>query len=111
MPPSHLEFLRGLPTFCEVGGYFFVHAGARPGVPLGAQKEEDLLWIREGFVDRDAPFEKLVVHGHTAVDQPYFGTYRINLDTGAYFTDRLSCLVVEGAERRLLGQVNDSSGA
>jgi serine/threonine protein phosphatase 1 len=103
MPARHVEFLRGLPTWSEEGGYFFAHAGARPGTPLRLQRDDDLLWIREGFVDRDARFEKMVIHGHTAVDQPYFGRYRINLDTGAYFTDRLSCLVVEGAERRMIG--------
>jgi serine/threonine protein phosphatase 1 len=102
MPARHLEWLRTLPARLEDGGYFFAHAGARPGIPLAIQREEDLLWIREGFSDRDAPFEKVVVHGHTPVDQPYFGRYRINLDTGAYFTNRLSCLVLEGPTRRLL---------
>jgi len=62
----------------------------------------NLLRIRSGFADRDPPFEKVVVHGHTPVGEPYFGRYRINLDTGAYSTGRLTCLVPEGDERRLL---------
>ena len=102
MPPRHLEWLRNLPTSIEDGGYFFAHAGARPGVPLASQREADLMWIREGFSDRDVPFEKVVVHGHTPVDQPYSGKHRINLDTGAYFTNRLSCMVLEGGTRRLI---------
>ncbi len=102
MPASHVELIRGLPLSFDEGGYFFVHAGARPGIPLNMQREQDLLWIREGFSDRDVPFAKVIVHGHTPVDQPYLGRYRINLDTGAYFTNRLTCLVLEGATRRLL---------
>jgi serine/threonine protein phosphatase 1 len=66
------------------------------------QKPSDLLWIRNGFADRDDEFERIVVHGHTPVAEPYLGKYRINLDTGAYLTNRLSCLVLETRERRIL---------
>ncbi len=102
LPDDHVAFLASLPFSLVVGGYFFVHAGARPGLPLHLQKPSDLLWIREGFADRDEEFERIVVHGHTPVDQPYFGKYRINLDTGAYLTNRLSCLVLRSNERRIL---------
>ncbi len=102
LPQAHAAFLDGLPLSLAVGGYFFVHAGARPGVPLHQQKSSDMLWIRDGFADRDEQFEKIVVHGHTPVDRPYLGKYRINLDTGAYLTNRLSCLVLETRERRIL---------
>jgi serine/threonine protein phosphatase 1 len=102
LPRAHAAFLADLPLSFVVGGYFFVHAGARPGVPLDQQKSSDMLWIRDGFADRDEQFEKIVVHGHTPVDRPYLGEYRINLDTGAYLTNRLSCLVLESRERRIL---------
>ena len=48
-----------------VGDYAFVHAGVRPGVPLEAQAETDLLWIRQEFLADRGPFEKVIVHGHT----------------------------------------------
>ena len=102
MPPAHLVFLQRLPTSAVIGDYFFAHAGARPGRPLDAQSRADLLWIREGFADRDVPFEKIIVHGHTPVDQPYLGKHRINLDTGGYARNRLNVLVLEDGERRLL---------
>jgi serine/threonine protein phosphatase 1 len=102
LPEAHRAFFADLPLSLTVGGYFFVHAGARPGVPLDLQKSSDMLWIRDGFADRDEQFEKVVVHGHTPVDRPYLGKYRINLDTGAYLTNRLSCLVLESRERRIL---------
>jgi O-antigen ligase/diadenosine tetraphosphatase ApaH/serine/threonine PP2A family protein phosphatase len=102
MPSSHVLLLQRLPTSYQNGSYFFAHAGARHSVPLDQQEPRDLLWIRKGFADRDAAFEKTVVHGHTPVDKPYFGQYRINIDTGAYLTNRLTCLVLEGDTHRLL---------
>ena len=102
LPPGHLLLLQRLPLSYVSGDYFFVHAGVRLGVGIEGQVARDLLWIRDGFADGDEPFEKVVVHGHTPVDQPYLGRYRINLDTGAYFTNRLSCLVLEGTSVRLL---------
>ena len=60
------------------------------------------MWIREGFSDRDEPFEMTVVHGHTQVAEPFFGQFRINLDTAAYLTGELCCLVLEGTDCTLL---------
>ena len=102
MPPEHLAILSNLPKSTAIGDYFFVHAGARPGVPLSESRERDALWIRDGFADRDAPFEKIVVHGHSPVTHPFVGKHRINLDTGAYATGKLTCLVLQGSERRFL---------
>jgi serine/threonine protein phosphatase 1 len=100
--PSHILFLQRLPTSFQTRTHFFAHAGARPGISLDEQRSEDLLWIRDGFADSDHPFEKIVVHGHTPVEKPYFGKYRVNLDTQAYFTNRVSCLVLENGSTRML---------
>ena len=35
----------------EDGARLFVHAGIRPGIPLRHQREDDLLWIRDGFLE------------------------------------------------------------
>jgi serine/threonine protein phosphatase 1 len=102
MPPDHLAFLQGTKTSYQTDRYFFAHAGARPGIRLEDQDDKDLLWIKEGFSDGDADFEKVIIHGHTPVDKPYFGKFRINLDTGAYVTNQLSCLVIEEGRYRLL---------
>ena len=102
MPTSHLSFIEALPLTASYGDYFFVHAGARPGVALSEASEDDALWIRGGFSDRDDPFEQIVVHGHTPTELVFVGQYRINLDTGAYATGRLTCLVLEGHMRRFI---------
>ncbi len=90
LPPEHLEFFKSLELCLVVGDYLFVHAGLRPGVPLSNQAEQDLLWIRGDFLNDSQGFDKMIVHGHTPVDRPYIGRFRIAVDTGAYATGLLS---------------------
>jgi serine/threonine protein phosphatase 1 len=111
-PAAHLDFLKStLPCF-SAGDYYFCHAGIRPDLPLAAQKAEDLLWMREPFLSSRADFGKLVVHGHTPVAAPDIRRNRINVDTGAYLSGRLTCLVLEAQEQRFLfaDQDNPSRG-
>lgn len=96
LPPTHRQFLAGLKLYFLCCDYFFVHAGVRPGTPLSGQREEDLLWIRDEFLSHRGPFEKIIVHGHTPVKEPEVRQNRINIDTGAYATGRLTCLRLEG---------------
>ncbi len=102
LPHRHLEFFRSLRLHHTEGDYFFVHAGVRPGVPLDAQDEEEMLWIRDPFLYSEADYGKVVVHGHTPVAEPEDLANRIDIDTGAFFSGRLTCLVLEGGERRFL---------
>jgi serine/threonine protein phosphatase 1 len=98
LPESHRRFLAGLAASFACGDYFFAHAGVRPGVPLSQQHEQDLLWIREDFLLHEEGFGKIVIHGHTPVMEPDIRPHRINIDTGAYATGRLTCLVLEGED-------------
>ena len=102
LPDAHLEFLRRLELVHEEGDYLFVHAGLRPGVPLEAQKPEDLLWIRAPFLNSETDFGHVVVHGHSISQEVQVRPNRIGIDTGAYLTGRLTALVLEGEERRFL---------
>ncbi|EJW12938.1 putative serine/threonine protein phosphatase [Rhodovulum sp. PH10] len=96
LPAEHLAFFRALPTKFSLGDFFFVHAGVKPGVPLAAQDDQDLIWIRDPFLMHDGLYEKTVVHGHTPVPEPEVKRNRIDIDTGAFATGRLTCLVIEG---------------
>ncbi len=98
MPQAHIDFLRDLKTSYTIGDYFFVHAGVRPGVRLEEQEERDLVWIRDEFLHSKQRFEKKIVHGHTPVRQPDFNRNRINLDTKAYASGRLTAALFEGSE-------------
>jgi len=102
LPPAHRTFLEGLALSHEEGGYFFAHAGIRPRVPLDKQEKKDLIWIRTPFLDSEEAHGKMVVHGHTITDHPEIRRNRIGIDTGAYATGRLTCLVLEGSDREFL---------
>jgi serine/threonine protein phosphatase 1 len=102
MPADHVEFLRGLSLSCVAGDYLFVHAGVRPGVPVDKQSPADLLWIRDDFVDSPVDYGQVVVHGHTPVDQPDVRHNRIGIDTNAFASGKLTCLILEGEQRNFL---------
>jgi serine/threonine protein phosphatase 1 len=95
LPQAHFGFFRDLQLSFACGDYFFAHAGVRPGVDLSRQIENDLLWIREEFLASDEDFGKIIVHGHTPARDVEVGPNRINIDTGAFATGRLTCLVIE----------------
>jgi serine/threonine protein phosphatase 1 len=95
MPPAHFRFFRDLQKSFDCGDFFFAHAGVRPNVELSRQRESDLLWIREEFLLSNEDFGKIIVHGHTPTLDIEIWPNRINIDTGAYATGRLTCLVVD----------------
>jgi len=102
IPESHRKFFQSLILSFTCGDFFFAHAGVRPGIPLSQQCQQDLLWIREDFLWHEEDFGKVVVHGHTPAKEPEIRSNRINIDTGAYATGRLTCLVLEQDEIRFL---------
>lgn len=104
MPERHLAFLRRLELSRVFGDYFFVHAGVRPDIPLDAQDERDLLWIRGDFhhAAAEARPDKVIVHGHQPTKKPVDAGWRIGVDTGACFSGSLTAVVLEGESRRFL---------
>ncbi|SMF51039.1 serine/threonine protein phosphatase 1 [Xaviernesmea oryzae] len=102
VPISHRQFLFELPICLKIGDMLFVHAGVRPGIPLDEQDDEDLLWIREPFLTSGPQIPLLVVHGHTPTAEPDIGPGRIGIDTGAYYTGRLSVLKMDGGQAAIL---------
>jgi len=92
IPARHLRFFESLRFYYETDDYVFVHAGLRPGVPLVAQSTQDLLWLRQEFVESDHDFGKRVIFGHTPKKEPLITPYKIGIDTGAVYGGKLSCL-------------------
>lgn len=99
IPTEHLQFLQGLRLYFETEHFIFAHAGLRPEVPVQNQREEDLLWIREDFLNSDYRWGKTVVFGHTPLRKPRLIDDRIGLDTGAVYGRTLTCCDV--THRRL----------
>lgn len=102
LPPDHAAFLASTQLSWRCGDYLFVHAGIRPGVTLAAQDPRDLVWIRREFLDDEVDHGLVVVHGHTPTLEPEIRRNRIGIDTKAYESGRLTCLVLEGCSQRFL---------
>jgi serine/threonine protein phosphatase 1 len=102
VPSSHLALLDSLKTPYAEGECLFVHAGIRPGVAIGDQSLDDLVWIREPFLSDTRDHGPLIVHGHTPVDEVMHCGNRLNLDTGAGYGHPLSAVVIEGRDVWLL---------
>ncbi|MBV7407918.1 metallophosphoesterase [Maritimibacter sp. DP1N21-5] len=102
IPEAHLEFVRSAPASYRRGEAFFCHAGIRPGVPLDAQSEDDLVWIRGEFLTSTADHGPLIVHGHTVTDAATHYGNRLNIDSGAGYGQPISAVVLEGRDAFLL---------
>jgi serine/threonine protein phosphatase 1 len=102
VPVSHLRFISSLANLHRAGAYCFVHAGLRPGVAIDRQSIADLAWIRDDFLRFSGNFGAIVVHGHSPVTSVDFLQNRINIDTGAYMTNRLSVLRIDASRATVL---------
>jgi serine/threonine protein phosphatase 1 len=102
VPDAHVAFLAALPYATVVGDFFLCHAGIRPGVPLERQDPQDLIWIRERFLDDPQLHPRVIVHGHTPAEAVELRPNRVNVDTRAFASGRLSALMVEGSRKSLL---------
>lgn len=93
IPLKHLDWLNNLPLYYETDKYFFVHAGVLPNMSLKRHKEilkkrgseaEDLkqqmVWIRDQFINSDYKWEKKIIFGHTAFPQPLIEDNKIGID-------------------------------
>ena len=83
----------------------FVHAGVNPEKSILEQNKEDFLWSRsDKFFNKNFKFEKIIVHGHTPEKEVVNFPYRINIDTGCFFSGKLSsvCLNDKNNERKFI---------
>jgi serine/threonine protein phosphatase 1 len=94
LPSGHEHFFETLKLYYETDDYIFVHGGLRPGLPLAAQKEEDLLWIRKDFILSEFDFGRRVIFGHTPVRTPLVRPNKIGIDTGAVYGNNLTCVLL-----------------
>jgi serine/threonine protein phosphatase 1 len=100
--PELLTWVENLPLTAQSGDYFFCHAGIRPGVALKRQSRDDLLWIRDQFLEDSTPHPAVIVHGHTVSENVELRPNRIGIDTGAYESGVLTALYLEGTEREII---------
>ncbi len=102
LPREHRDFLASLSYSHQCGDYFFVHAGIHPDHPLDAQKDRDLIWIRDRFLFSEKDFGKIIVHGHTPVREVDRADNRIGIDTAAVYGGWLTAIVLDGTHQEFL---------
>ncbi|MBW4472980.1 MAG: serine/threonine protein phosphatase [Stenomitos rutilans HA7619-LM2] len=91
---DHIEWLRTLPVYLDLGDLWLVHAGVHPNLPIQAQTTQEFCWIRDEFHSSPKPYfaDKLIVTGHTitftlpnvAPGELARGHGWLDIDTGAY---------------------------
>ena len=96
-PRAHELFMQCLRNQFSCGDFLFAHAGIRPDIPIEQQDVNDLIWIRNEFLDSTRSHERFVVHGHTPVPHPDIRHNRLNIDTCAWRTGTLTCIAIEGS--------------
>lgn len=94
IPPEHIEWMRTLPTYLDLGDIWLVHAGVHPQMPLEKQNADQFCWIREEFHSMTQPYfpDKLIITGHTITftlpgvvpGKLARGHGWLDIDTGAY---------------------------
>ena len=89
---DHLSLFANLDPFFTVDGLVFSHAGVNPNNPDPLEDIRSMVWGSDAtLVDRPLP-GKLLVHGHYDDVEPVHKPGRICVDTGAYYTGRLSAV-------------------
>ena len=107
IPLSHMDFFNQLIINFTWQNYFFVHAGINPNIPFNMQEKETMLWTREkSFFSPKMTYSKIIVHGHTPVEKVEHYPFRINLDTGSFYSGKLSCLKIENGKLSFLDTLN-----
>jgi serine/threonine protein phosphatase 1 len=96
-PRAHELFMQCLRNHFSCGDFLFAHAGIRPDISIEQQDVNDLIWIRNEFLESTRDHERFIVHGHTPVPHPDIRSNRINIDTGAWRTGTLTCIAIEGS--------------
>lgn len=98
VPDSHIQFIKSLKIWHQIGRFIFVHAGIEPFTEMEYQSELEMIWSRD-WVKYNGPFdddEKLfVVHGHTPIDGVNLLDYQLNIDTACVFGGILTCVVID----------------
>ena len=91
MEETHINFFKTLQLSYSTEKYLFVHAGIDPEKKLSEQTRKDYLWSRSSeFFKKNFKAQKIIVHGHTPEVSVVNDEYRINVDSGCYFSGKLS---------------------
>jgi len=101
IPASHIEWMKNLPLSFDDGRRIFVHAGINPRKSF-SNRGDEVMWIRDPFLEHFEKFEKYVVHGHTPYAHDPFmkkrGHIRTNLDSGCFYSGKLTIAIFDDTQ-------------
>lgn len=103
----HVDFLNRTAHAFRSGAVVFAHAGIDPTKNLNEQPEEATLWGRSPFLEQGAPASLRVVHGHWDDPEPVVSAQRICLDTGAYYSGKLTAARLDAGTELITVDVFD----
>jgi serine/threonine protein phosphatase 1 len=121
---ERLELFFAMQNHVRLGQYLFVHAGIHPEIGLAmlnrdwgkrpstwADEDKDPLWVRGPFLTYEGTHEDgvIVVHGHTPRLEVELLANRINIDTRAYDTGRLTAVQLLGSQLRFIQAVGEAT--
>ncbi len=102
MGESLLNWLHERPLMWSSGNVSVVHAALDPTSPLTEQHRQVCLWGHPQFQNMQRNDGQWVVHGHTIVDRPGIDRGVISIDTGAFFSNRLTAAEISQSGIRFL---------
>lgn len=102
LPEGIEAWLRALPLWYRSGNVVCVHAALNPARDMEDQDERALLWGHRDFRTRPHHGGLWAVHGHTIVKEPEIAPGRIAIDTGAYYSGRLTAAAITPGTCRFL---------
>lgn len=92
--PEHIDWMKSLPFFYDLGDYWLVHAGVDPSLSITQQSPDQFCWIRTEFHHSQKPYfdDKTIIIGHTITftfkgikpGQIAQGEGWLGIDTGVY---------------------------
>jgi serine/threonine protein phosphatase 1 len=94
IPQTHIEWMKKLPVYLDLGDVWLVHGGIDPKMPLEKQTAQQFCWVRDDFHAMTKPYfqDKLIITGHTITftfpgvlpGKLVAGEGWLDIDTGAY---------------------------
>ena len=94
LSPEMLDWLRERPLWWQSGNLLVTHAGPDPALPISDQDSKAFLWGHRRFLRDPRGDDIWVAHGHWIQERAMVKNARIAVDTGAYFSGRLTAGVV-----------------
>ena len=95
----YMPFLKSLRKIVRSGDMIFAHAGLDPERALSDQPDRAVLWGNSEFLSHKGRQGLKVVHGHYANFDPVVLPHRICVDTGAYYSGKLTAIRLDDGEK------------